>query len=346
LQHIHYFRGIAIIFIVISHALLVPLLAPVKTKDPVYGLVYLFFSNATVFFALISGFLFQYNSDNSTFSYSTMMKKKFLYLFVPLVFMSIPAMIAIAYESPGSPGHKLFAGAAGAAKWAFMRSPLWFIFFILIAFTASPLILRFVHWRWSFPVTMLAMSLGFFFFPRTLPVWPGVFPYFLPVFVLGAIMSYRYGQFRVYIQRYFLYCGILALMLMLLVILAVLVTGETDRTLVFGFNRSVARGVQSELRGYFKIFLALFLWGLLIRLEHRESRILDLFANYSFGIYFIHSYFITLSIIFYAYLWPSSRPFAYLMTLGYCIIWPLLALAIAMLIKRVSGRYSRYVAGV
>jgi len=337
-RHIHYFRAIAILFVVISHVFLVPF-AKTGFKEPLHGLFFLFFTNATVFFVLISGFLFQYINDNGSFRYGALMKKKFLYIFVPMVAMTIPVMACLIFVVPGSALEKIVGAATLASLWALMGSPLWYIPFIMMVFAVSPLILKFIRLRCSLAITLLVIPVCFFLFPRTLPVWPGVIPYFFPLFVLGAIMSYRYDRFQGLIERNFVYLGCLALIFM---VLCALMPPESMKH----FNLSIPEGVSSVCSGYFKIFLALFFWGLLIKLENRESSILNQVANYSFGIYFVHCYFLTIGFIAYARLWPSAGGLSFLVTLAYCIIVPLLCLGIAMLIKAVFGRYARYVAGV
>ena len=352
LRHIHYFRAVAILFVVVSHVILVPCLHT-SFQEPVHAVCFLFFTNATVFFVLISGFLFQHINDNPGFRYGRLMKKKFLNVYLPMLVMSLPAMLLyFAYADQvrsllGAPAVErsvaeevlggLFALVAGL--WL---GPYWYIPFIMMVFAISPLILRFIRWRYSLGLTLATIPLGFFFFPRTFDLWPAVIPYFLPLFVLGAILSYRYDSIQGHIERGLLVYGILALACMVVCFLV----PHQEPTYAGIFNVSPRAGVHSVVSGWFKVFLAMFFWGLLIKCEHREFKLLDRIAAYSFGIYFIHSYFLNLGLFHYNNLWPPPGGLSLLVTLAYCILVPLLSLAIAMLIKRVFRRYARYVAGV
>ena len=80
LNYIHIFRAIAIIIIVLGHS--------VDTSHEIMGiLVNIFIQGGTVLFVFISGFLFQYLSDN--FSYPTYLKKKFFNVILPYLLTSV-----------------------------------------------------------------------------------------------------------------------------------------------------------------------------------------------------------------------------------------------------------------
>src|SRR6478609_5971512 len=88
LHYIHFFRGLAILFIVGLHACISLTWegAPLQKK---FALV--LFNNGTVLFVFISGYLF-YHLSKDRFDYKEYLKKKFLYVILPYLFVSIPAL--------------------------------------------------------------------------------------------------------------------------------------------------------------------------------------------------------------------------------------------------------------
>jgi membrane-bound acyltransferase YfiQ involved in biofilm formation len=213
----------------------------------------------------------------------------------------------------------------------------------MLVFGVSPLIRQFILVRGSFLITAVTIPVCFFLFPRTFDLWPSVVPYFFPLFVLGAIMSYHYERIQGPIARGFWLSGLLAVACMAV---SLVVPYAPPKYFARHFNVSVLAGLQSVLSGFFKVFLALFFWGLLVKCERWQSRLLDLIATYSFGIYFVHSYFLVLGLALYSTFWPPPGTLAFLVTLAYCYSVPLVSLGISMLIKRLAPRYSRYIAGV
>jgi len=340
-RHIHYFRAVAILFVVISHVFLPPWIHT-GFRHPVFSLGFLFFTNATVLFVLISGFLFQYINDNPGFRYGALMRKKFLFIYVPMLVMSLPALLLGLFATPGVSLKKVM-GAALALPAGLLVGPYWYIPFIMLVFAASPLIRKFIRLRGASVITVVTIAVCFFLFPRTFSLWPSVVPYFVPLFVLGATMSYHYEHIQGRIARAVWLWGLFALAYMAA---SIVVPYAPPRYVAKHLNVSILAGVQSVCSGFFKVFLALFFWGLLIKCEHWKSRFLDLFATYSFGIYFVHSYFLMVGLVSYSTLWPPAGPLSISVTFAYCFIVPLVSLGIAMLVKLAIPRYSRYVAGV
>src|SRR5688500_9095908 len=89
LHYIHYFRGAAILLIVGLHACI-----SLKWGDAVLQrkLALVLFNNGTVLFVFISGYLF-YHLNKNHFDYVDYLKKKFLYVIIPYLVVSIPAII-------------------------------------------------------------------------------------------------------------------------------------------------------------------------------------------------------------------------------------------------------------
>ena len=84
LNYINIFRGIAILFIVLGHA--------IDVSNPFIHRVFMeLFAHGTIMFLFISGFLFEYLSKE--FNYKIYLKKKLFNVILPYLIISIPGII-------------------------------------------------------------------------------------------------------------------------------------------------------------------------------------------------------------------------------------------------------------
>ena len=133
LNYINIFRALAIIIVVISHA--------IDVKNPYIHRIYMeLFSFGSTLFLFISGFLFQYLSKN--FNYTVYLKKKWLNIILPYIIMSIPGIIYCLFHqnifSVYSPIFQIFLYIVTAI---IHNPPTWYILLITVYFLLSKLLI-------------------------------------------------------------------------------------------------------------------------------------------------------------------------------------------------------------
>lgn len=292
LNYINVFRALAILFIVGGHSIHSrhPLLKPVCS---------VLLQDGTVLFVFISGFLFQYLSEN--FEYKSYLKKKFFNVICPYLFTSIPGLLLFLCYSKAGP----FAGInKGIQIFMFLTTgwfhnlATWYIFMACIFFLCGPILLAAENKKILKGKSLLFCILIFLIFiplciPRvTLPVdvgnaWQKYFSavemnvfftgLFFPVYIWGMfIAAHRKEIFKLYYIRKYLW-------------VAFLMTSFVE---FVGLYKGILPGRLLAP----KMVLTLLLLGYL---EHYDDKLismkrinnwLDLIASLSFAIFFIHGY--------------------------------------------------------
>lgn len=274
-QHIHVFRGVAIIMIVCAHTY--PSLN--WSGSPELGrLIDTVVNQTSIFFFFIAGYLFQHLSER--FSYSRYLRQKAKTVVLPYLLLSIPALLVFTlmikrvgmwwwfYDLPiwQQIGLFLLTGKHLA--------PLWFVPTITMFYLAAPLFL-WIDRKWPqgywLIVPLLALST---YVGRGGQLGPLNFAmYLLPVYLLGMAFSHDKERALGLVQRWW----------PVLVGLSVLcVVGE-----VYEWASPPFRQMP------FKASLTLLFTWLLWRHHRVFGKRLDYIAEVSFGIFFIHAYYIS-----------------------------------------------------
>lgn len=328
LGYIHSFRAFAIFLIVAGHVISV---FDWSRHEMLERAVRIFISNGTVLFVFIAGYLFQHLL--SRYEPKKYFHSKLRNVITPYIVMSIPAIIVFTLFL-----HRegVWAGFYQEPVWKQVAyfyltgkqlAPYWFIPMIALFYLASPL-LAYLDKNKIFylllPVYLLLACL----------VGRGEFPYvsfihFFPVYVLGMLCS-RYKSET---------AAILTSKKMLV--------GTLVGVLIFGLIELLyMSGTMTYMNLLQKILLSLFLLGLLIKLGDRVNNpYIYLIADYSFGIYFLHSYIITgikLAIYELRNAHISENLLAYALV---TIAIFLFCVALVYSVKRLVGTNSRLVLG-
>jgi len=335
-QHIHVFRAIAIILIVCAHS--IPSLD--WAQNPFWARFFDGLANeASIFFFFIAGYLFQHLSKN--FSYRAYLIQKIKTVIVPYLFVSLPALYLFTmvveregmwiwfYEIPVWQQVALFLLTGKHL------APLWFVPTITLIYLLAPVFIYVdrkvpkLYWI-ILPLWILAMYTG-----RNGPIGPlEKAVYLLPVYLLGMLVSSYRLQAQCLIKRYWV------------VLLAVSLAGFA------GFVLNLSEPPYYLMM--MKAPLALLLTVILFRIYPIFGRRLDYIAEVSFGIFFIHAYFISFfkSVATYwmrgshysgvdAFLLPGS----WLTLLIYTLTVLGASLLSIWICQRVLGKRSRYFVG-
>lgn len=335
-QHIHVFRAIAIILIVSAHSIPSldwsdsPLLA--RFLD---GLA----NEASILFFFIAGYLFQHLSGR--FNYRSYLLQKTKTVVLPYLIISIPALYLFTvvvertnmwpwfYEIPIWQQISLFLLTGKHL------APLWFVPTIVLFYLAAPVFIYIdrrvpkIYWV-ILPLWLLAIYNG-----RNGPIGPiEKALYLLPAYLLGMLVSSYREQAENLIVRF--WAPLLAISLL-------------------GF---VGYILEYKEPPYFlmimKLPMALLIVVTLLKVYPIFGSRLNYIAEISFGIFFIHAYFISFVKVLATYVLGGriySGVDAYLIegTLVNFVIYVLMVLAASVLFiwvcKHVLGRNSRFVVG-
>ena len=295
LNYIHNFRGFAIILIVGVHCR-TSLLWP---KDStVLDLLTYGLDSSTILFVFISGFLFQYlNAAN--FQYSSYLSKKIKYVVFPYILVSIPAIIdKLLFETNAYWMNSFYKSLYPPFQAAYMlitgkhSGPFYFIPLISIIFLISPILYRIQKTNYFSIITAFVVGIGLFtyaygYYSSILES----FLYFLPVYLFGMWVSKN--------REWILSMNPLILLSLLLCYLT-----------IFYFEMIKIISAQhlhffEKIPHYFtsqfnwsklkEMILAIILLTLFYRLRNKNFKFLTMLGAFSFGIYFVHIYFINIT---------------------------------------------------
>ncbi|MFQ4142293.1 acyltransferase [Chlorogloeopsis sp. ULAP02] len=335
LRYIHNFRGFAILTIVATH-----IIASLQWRnETIEKLTYILIGNGTVYFVFIAGFLFQFLS--SKYEYKKYLNKKLQYVILPYLFLSIPAiklcLIEKIYTPPdwfqhhfsdwSIPGQILMYLLTGAHL-----PPFWFIPMITIFYLISPILIwvdRHPKNYWILPILLGITAI----IPRAQynanPIQS--FVHFLSVYMIGMFCShYRDKIFSILKRKYFW-------LLIGFVILTILEFTITPRP----------TAINSWSKLILCVLIIYCLWLFELKLPKQFHDVMGFLAELSFGIYFLHGYFIiaysgAANKFGFNQFWTQANPLTFslifLLSVGASIVS-------LLIIKNIFGKKSRFIVG-
>lgn len=349
LTYIHNLRGLAILFVVgvhaggyehewVSHPELNRFLD--AFFDPSEG-------NGTVLFLFIGGFLFQYLTHDR-FVYRKYLEAKFLNIILPYILISIPLIlirINTSFQSLSLPDD--FQDQPVAWQFVYMlltgthMPPFWFISTIILFYIVAPILHRLDNkhfYRYGLPV-VIAISL-FTYRPEHNANPLLSFIHFIPVYMLGMWASYHRDWIETWAGRL-----LPAFALVYFAITLMDLTGNLSLSRDITFEYVWAEKVLVFNIYLFKaLVLCLGLTMLFYLLRKRSMPLLEILGHYSFGVFFIHYLVISVSrriVESFGFTFDFSLP----IYLAYFVFILATSIGLVYLIKRVAGRYSRYLIG-
>jgi surface polysaccharide O-acyltransferase-like enzyme len=340
LTYIHNFRGIAIIFIVAAHMFL---FWDIEKEAPIVKIILdALWRNGTVLFVFIAGYLFQYLK--SKYHYRTYLAKKFKFVILPYLIVSIPIILFRLFVSPPEDVYNAFPNYF---EWPLIKKiivfivtgthllPFWFIPMIFIYYLISP---AFVY----------------------LDAKPSLYKYFLPVLIVLSLLIDRgnRGDLHNIHMNFFHFLSIYVFGMWFshynnkvlawtvkfrAVIFAVF-------SILFILTVLLYQGVWYDQLLYFqKMLLCWVLFYVLFKKESlipkKLNKILAIFADYSFGIFFIHYMVFLIIRMILEKVFPSflvGNLFNWLLVFGTTLLISLIAVRI---VKFIFPKRSRYLIG-
>lgn len=329
LNYIHNFRAIAILFIIIGHSIFV-----FNWEENIFykDLIYSTFSNGSLLFIFIAGYLFEHLS--SDFSSRKYLSTKVKNVVIPYFFISIPALIIFIFFIEREGLSWLYNLSLIEQFFYFILtgkhlSPLWFIPMICIFYLIGPLLISLKDRNFFIWLIPIFIVISIFISRGEDPFQNSV--HFFSTYLLGIFASkYKKIVNPILIKIPFL----------IFLIFIVFVTIFIDAYIAFDSNVTLA------LRYIQKTLMAIALLGILILTSNRNNFLLmSTIASYSFGIFFIHAYVIQSikALIIYATSATLSLSLINFLILNLAVLF--ITMLIIKLIKLIFKKNSKYLIG-
>jgi membrane-bound acyltransferase YfiQ involved in biofilm formation len=327
LGYIHSFRALAIFLIVAGHSIDAFIW---ENAEETERLLRIFISNGSVLFVFIAGYLFQHLSEKYETKKYYLTKLKNVVL--PYIIVSIPAIIVFTFIlERESVWNEFYNNPIWMQIILFYMTgkhlaPLWFIPMIVIFYAIAPILInadKNASIYYFLPVFIIISC----FFGRGLP--HESFVHFFSIYLLGMACS----KYKTSLNPTLSKTTTLSILLSFIFLFGILEFTTTQETM-------------SYLNYLQKMIMSLFFLGLFYKFNSKlHFKFISTIANTSFGIFFIHSYFLTAIKLIYEQLFtklPSGSLFGYslvaITTLISCIY-------LIILIQRLFGKYSKFLIG-
>jgi len=348
LPYIHFLRGVAILYVISVHAR--GFASYWKSSPEVYRFLDSFTDpsegNGTTLFLFIGGFLFQHLTHKH-FDFKKYLNQKFKVLMLPYLIISLPIIwfrLATDFQSLYVPedfqersvlhqvGHFLLTGSH--------LPPFWFISTIILFYFSAPLLHALDNRKFYLYVLPLILVGCLFTYRPEHNANPLLsYLHFIPIYIAGMCASYFKDQILTDSPKLF-YILLTTYLAMSVSEIAGWTTTPRDVTFEDVLEGSIIFNVY-----LLKALLLCLMWlTFFYRLREKNIPVLELLGNYSFGLFFVHYLFISVSR---RLLELSSVTFDFSI-LTY-VFYFLLILTVSILavywVKRTTGRYSRYLIG-
>ncbi len=294
LNYINVFRGLAILLIVAGHTMQIG-----NKGSLINGISFEVFAGGTALFIFISGFLFQHLSYK--FEYKNYMSKKWKNVIIPYMITAIPGIILcftlpVLYGNPFDGLNPFVQIGVFLTVGRVHNVPVWFIPMIVIFFILSRLLLYLESKNLLYKLLPILFLITIFiprldiepeyvanldYFHKYLEYVKYVlsgFVHFLSMYIFGMYLSkYKEKIDILYNKRLLLLC-------------LMIITACCD--VYINCKYSIVNGTVS------KIFLTMLVLGYLkhydeqIKSCEKLNNLLDVAAKYSFGLFFVHWYFV------------------------------------------------------
>lgn len=346
IQHLHAFRGFAILNIVGAHAwsFMIFWTGGMDSK----GLEWLFhltesvFHGETLYFAIISGVLF--SQVLAERGWRAFYQSKMLNVLLPYIFVTI--LMTAAYwqyylENAQQSGQNItFWGSVGANIVAGTGSiQFWYIPVLFVLFAITPLLsLIQRNWPWlMWGVMAVPLVISRSTFPDFLAVQ--TFVYFIGAYALGIFLGEHYKTIMEHVKQH----------IGALVTLAILVTLTIGLQYVWQYQPDGFYSSRQSLVYVQKVLVCLLVLHWLKACENEQTlpNWLMTLGTYAFSIYFLHVLYIGFLIINIQPLIDGYRTVEVISALGLAnyIVGIAGSLLTAWIVKKLMGRHARKLLG-
>ncbi len=341
-----YFRGIAILFIVMGHSV-----GPWAINSLSEKILANLISGGTTLFVFISGFFF-HHVFYGRMPYKKFMIKKMRNILAPYLIFSSIAIIYYSISPNAFPYADILVTSNMSAWYEYVKlvsvylwtgrivTAYWYIAFIFMIFSLSPLFAQYIKLSVGARISifLLLLMVSLFIHRPTLNLSPlHSLLYFIPIYMLGISCSINKREVTNFIEGKAIFLGILVVALAFLQAVFFEGFGGFHKEEIFSFE-----GLDIMLLQ--KIAMCFFFLSVLQKLEHKNIPPLKLLASSSFAIYFIHPW--ALKILGETEAFSALKLLTGFEVFIITIVFALLSsLLVAYIFKCLLKRHSRYIIG-
>lgn len=346
--NIHLFRGVSIIFIVFSHCYNISITSFDQNNDLLAKVYRNMVSGGSAFFVFISGFLFLtiYKSNNNYFSF---IWKKIKFVYIPFLFFISFDIFYLFFKlfinnHPLSNKLQFYKNALFnfdfytsffLGKSFVTYNILWYIPFIMMMYLISPFFLYYSKLRLKSQIHIFLFSLIVSLFLHRNYSFDFVknfqnVIYFMPFYLLGILSSINEEKKFFKISNNILF---------ILVIFSIVIPIIKNL-----FQMNIFKLIDVMM--FQKLFFCIFFSALLQNTNSRNLKIINLLANNSFGIFFVHPFLLLLlgkatNILEISF---KTESFFLYFFIAFSILFT--SLIIVIIIKKIFGSRSKYFIGL
>ncbi|WP_172436000.1 acyltransferase family protein [Sediminicola luteus] len=330
----HYFRAFAILNIFLVHVWRLPY-ASIEVSNWFPSIVETIFHGSTIYFIFISGFLTKHLSQ--TFKIRPYFITKFKKVLFPYVILTcIFFLIFKLFPNP----YSYFPNSGLSVLLNYLINGnlfvhFWYIPFVCLIFLITPILLKIPNefFKKLLPIIILLPLFG----TRTgTDISIGQYLYFLPAYLLGMYVSMNKEKtLRLLVKKSALFYISL---------------GFSTITLLLIGLRIIPISNSNIIEGLFyiqKISVIGIILPILEKKQYTKRPFMNLLANTSFAIYFLHYPLArALQIPFFWILTHKIPEFLWIPTsILYCLFVLLICLVVILLTKKIGGKYSKFLIG-
>lgn len=327
LGYIHNFRALAIAFIVLGHCIDAFIWDGNETTERILRIL---ISNGSTLFVFIAGYLFQHLSLK--YNPKKYFETKLKYVIAPYLLISIPAIVVF---TTFLDRESVWSGFYDNPVWAQIMlfyitgqhlAPLWFIPMITLFYLIAPLLIKADSDGRIYYFLPLFIAISCFV-ERGFPLQS--FVHFFSVYLLGMMCSKYKDTLNTILSDYkfVISSGILIV---------------TFATWEYYLNI----GTMTWLNYLQKTIMSLFFLGLLYKLNDKlKSKSINYVAEASFGVFFLHAYFISGIKLIYVTIFYELPPASVSSYLLFSIATFMSCVLLIFLIKKTTGKYSKFIIG-
>lgn len=326
-------RGLAIVFVVFSH------ISTYGRLGLLGDCLYFFFRDATVWFIFISGYLFNH-LESARFDYKSYFSKKVKYVLLPYLILSIPAIMAglffQAHRVLGLEAHKyvLWSLVVGGS----VIVPMWFIPMIMIFFLFSPAFYWLGLCRAQYLITLFGIGVSLLTSRPVENMNPLLaFVHFAGFYLLGIVVSKHYATISKF-ARTTAAMNLIAVAIIAFACSSLAALRQHDNDPA-GFLDGMCL-FNNLVFG--KLCLLVIIFLLFERYMNVRNRVLGWMAEISFGIFFLHGFFMIFFRMKITSLLQASPVFAVALEIIFILCSSIVAV---LVLRKILGRRSRYVIG-
>ena len=347
---IHHLRAFAIVCILIEH---------LWWNIGLFRQAQAFFVGSTIYFLFISGYLCQYLERRRPTETKTYYRKKWTNVICPYLVWSLFTLAAVRFAGL----HRIGVLPSEMVRWdglprillfGWAQSPYWYVPFVSVLFLVSP-------WLWRRNTSELAwLFVVSFSFAVCLPFRPSThldgdpataflqYVYFAWSYLLGFLYARLKPRIDPFLESYavpFLGFGILlGLGLSAPEAFEIECPSEIDSA---NATQSIVLG-GSLARSFQKLFFLVPAVALANRFSGKRIALLDWLATSSFSMYFSHHFFVSDFVRLQDRLFSFVQPGAFgatFLQMAVTVLFVAFNLVLAMVLRKVLGRYSRRIVG-